>query len=120
MLCGCVGWLLRLSIIYLVEEHCDSALGLQNSVLVPLARQNIASARLVRAGEEICLERNAKGGLGLALPRGKRRGATFLRGEHIFLLFKGKINCLHLLANYTSVINCFFSNKAYSDAQWPC
>ncbi|CAK6957799.1 hypothetical protein FQN60_004794%2C partial [Scomber scombrus] len=36
--------------------------------------------------EEICLGRNAKGGLGLALPRGKRGGATFssLRGDPFF------------------------------------
>lgn len=45
-----------------------------------------------REKEEICSGRNAKAGLGLALPRGKRGGATFyrLRGDPFFF-FPSKV-----------------------------
>lgn len=58
------------------------------------ASKHCVSAGLARAREKrnICFGRNAKEALGLALPRGKRGGATFfrIRGDRLFRSFKGK------------------------------
>lgn len=75
--------------------------------------------------EEICLERNAKGGLGLALPRGKRGGATFsgLRGDTFF--FPSKV-ILFTLRYFSTWGICFYalllchSVKLISAATWSC
>lgn len=113
----------------LAPADCFITLSLSLSLCVPFlnsaghhcASKHYVSPRLARAREKrkICLERNAKGGLGLALPRGKRGGATFsrLRGDPFF--FPSKVELFSLCYFiFFSRCGAFVVTHCYYIAVW--